>query len=153
MSFSLSDVEFDSLHDMFLEMNGDNWIWSNDEESLGIEWSFFEDKISDPCFDHWQGIKCSCATNFTAHHPYARPPSSEDDYYYAYNYDSRLASPNCTIWSINLMGNNLTGHFPSNFINLQNLKELHLGYNHISGTFPDVIAQLPNLEILSEFTK
>jgi hypothetical protein len=159
MNFTLSDhilsinrEEYDSLRVMFKEMNGNRWIWSNDMESIGIQWSFSGNLISDPCFDHWQGIQCSCDTNFTAHRPYAIPPPSEDDYYYAYNYNTQSIGPNCTIWSINLMRNNLTGKFPANFINLQNLRELHFGYNHISGTFPSVISELPNLEILSEFT-
>ncbi|GKV26098.1 hypothetical protein SLEP1_g35451 [Rubroshorea leprosula] len=48
--------------------------------------------------------------------------------------------------SLNLFGNQITGHFPSWITNLTDLRYLDLGYNMLQGSLPSSISRLKNLE-------
>ena len=63
MSF-LPKSERESLTSMFSEMNGENWSWFTNENEAGVPWNI-QDLTSDPCMSHWQGIVCSCVTNYS----------------------------------------------------------------------------------------
>lgn len=57
---------------------------------------------------------------------------------------SRLSS----LKILSLRKNQLTGDFPSDFINLKNLTHLYLQHNRLSGPLPSFISELKNLKVL-----
>ncbi len=59
--------EIRGLQYLYNATNGDNWEWNNnDTNTYGIPWNFTVSDLSlvHPCYDHWQGILCSCNTSY-----------------------------------------------------------------------------------------
>ncbi len=140
--------EITGLQYLYNSTNGDSWSWNNDTGTYGIPWNFTaSSSLLNPCYDHWQGIMCSCDTNSTLNVPY-----DDDDYYYSvyyddqYNYyDDAISYPSidrCHITKIYLPYYNLVGLLPAEmFMMLPNLTHLHLEYNSLYSPLPTSMNQ------------
>ena len=129
--------EIRGLQYLYNATNGDSWEWNDDINTYGIPWNFSVTNLSlvHPCYDHWQGILCSCNTTYSLDGP--------DDVYY---YDNIASNPStnfsCHITKIYLPGYNLSGLLPGDmFVLLPNLTHMHMEKNSLSSPLPIEINQ------------
>jgi Leucine-rich repeat (LRR) protein len=154
-SLEIPSSELQILKDIFIQTNGNYWIWQNESLS-GLKWNF--DDNSNPCGYHnissWQGISCTCS-NQTEYHPYIDEQVFIDDVadaYYIYYDDNKYPIPStqkCNINKIFLIEFNMTGVLPFSMGNLINLTHLHIVSNKIEGEIPTTLGLLTNMEIFT----
>ena len=130
--------EIRGLQYLYNSTNGDYWSWNVDDTyTYGIPWNFTANlSLVNPCYDHWQGILCSCNTSYSLNGPS----------YYNYYYDDVSSYPimdsSCHISKIFLPSYNLTGVLPgAMFESLPNLTHLHVEGNYLRSPLPPEINQ------------
>jgi Leucine-rich repeat (LRR) protein len=82
----------------------------------GAKWNFTDASENNPCDDAWQGIECT----YNAHRE-------------------------CHVSRLKLADTSLRNELPDNWTNLSYLRTLDLSANHLNGSFPLSLGQLPNL--------
>ena len=132
------ESEIRGLEWLYNATNGNNWLWNTDNITYGIPWSFPTNlSLVNPCYDHWQGILCTCNTSYSLPHNYYN-----NSYYYNYfYYDDEVVYPSsfdyCHINKIYISGYNLTGSLPDEmFVLLPNLTHLHVRSNSLYSPLP-----------------
>lgn len=147
---SIPLIEQQALYDLYINTNGDNWIWKN-ETTFGSKWNFTEGGYY-PCGTNgikpFQGISCICLNSSAYYIEYHDFP------YYYYDDDSLSDIPNginitCNINKIYLSGFNMEGFIPASISNFKELTHLHLSYNNISSSLPTTIGNLLQLKVLT----
>ena len=137
----LDTEETRGLQYLYNSTNGDDWSWNTDTVTYGIPWNFTGDLSSvNPCYDHWQGILCTCNTSYTLNPPYSK---SHFSYYYYDDITSYIVSTDsCHIKKIFLNQHNLDGVLPGEmFALLPNLTHLHVEYNSLYSPLPSEMNQ------------
>jgi hypothetical protein len=137
---NLSNVEFNSLQDLYNVTFGKNWIWFNYTET--VPWNFSIPNAN-PCLHHWQGLQCSCdpvkcqvtLIDLEHHNLSGRLPNSIGNF------------PQLTI--ISFRGNSLQSVIPSEIGDLSNLETLDFSYNLLQGQIPSSIGNLHKLKLLN----
>lgn len=128
--------EIIGLQYLYNSTNGDHWDWDEDEDTFGIPWNFNGNlSLVNPCYDHWQGILCTCNTSYVLNFPYS----------YTYYYDDSItysSANSCHITKIFSPGYNLIGNLPGEmFLLLPNLTHLHVEPNYLYSPLPKEINQ------------
>jgi Leucine-rich repeat (LRR) protein len=140
---SLSTGQFNALWDLYNCTSGSTWNWAN-VSSAGEVWNFT--KLNpNPCFENWQGIKCSCSTECDLTHLEL----------VKYGLKGTLPS-SIGMWNFiegfNLSQNAIKGTIPNTIGNWTVLSSFYLYDTVLSGSIPPEIGncrKLINLELYS----
>ncbi len=140
VTLSVDADEILGLQYLYNSTNGDYWSWYDDTVTYGIPWNFSGNiSLVNPCYDHWQGILCTCNTSYSLN-----PPYSKGYIYFYYYYDdvTSYSTSSCHITKIFLNEYNLNGVLPGEmFTLLPNLTHLHVGYNLLYSPLPTEMNQ------------
>lgn len=130
---SISIVEYNALHDLYISTNGTNWNWGinilnltnisayNNTYFDRTIWNF-PSNLSTPCKDNWQGITCvDKITNINV----------------------------CVIKEIYLPWTNLQGNISNSIANLRHLTLINFDYNFITSSLPVELYTVTKLKSLS----
>ena len=146
----VSQKEEQALLDMFLTMNGENWVHAWDINEPVTSW-------------HGVTVKKNQVTevNLLFNNLEGDLPSSIGDLKnlkvleLSFNKITGTIPPEIGLLSklefLAMNGNHLEGSIPSAIGSLISLKELHLSSNKLSGTIPGTLSNLSNLEIFNVF--
>ncbi len=55
---NISNDQLNILHDLYNVTHGEQWIWTDPSDPLGIPWNFTKTDPN-PCIDNWQGVTCN----------------------------------------------------------------------------------------------
>ena len=116
-----SEQDYDVLHIIYDEWNGDNWRYPGD--SISTTWNFTGGySLHNPCGDAWQGIVCSntvgyCGQNNTI----------------------------CSVTMLNLTLYNCVGTIPLALSNFTNISHMLLDKNSIYGQLHSFVTSIPSL--------
>jgi hypothetical protein len=161
---NLSPNQFNALWDFYNSTNGKYWNWHN-FSATNEKWDF-TNPSANPCYDNWQGVKCSCGLtcalthlelpnyNLTGTLPLSIGEwNSIESFNLTVNKLTR-AIPNIfgnwTILSfLDLSVNELTGYLPPSTQLLISLTALVLNNNHFFGTLPELMDDLVKLEVFN----
>jgi Leucine-rich repeat (LRR) protein len=140
---SLSTDQFNALWDLYNYTSGSTWNWAN-VSSAGEIWNFT--KLNpNPCFENWQGIKCSCSTECDLTHLKL----------VKYGLKGTLPA-SIGMWNFiegfNLSQNAIKGTIPNTIRNWTAVSSFYLYENVLSGSIPTEIGncrKLANLELYS----
>jgi Leucine-rich repeat (LRR) protein len=138
---NLLEEQFNALWEFYNSTNGATWTWQTVTSTAQI-WNFTELKPN-PCYDHWQGITCSCQLQYCVLTELQLP---------LYGLDGSLPS-SIGVWSslylINLRVNHLSGTIPNTIRNWTMLSQMSLDFNHLKGIIPSEIGFLSDLALLN----
>lgn len=165
----LDPVEHEILKNMYYSLDGAHWKWSTDYGHDGTPWRFDlspNDRDSDPCRGHWQGVYCAFGCKTICHIYYMDltayglngilPPGTFNFtalnllYLSENNIQGQIPAvtqlPQLTL--MNLSYNALNGTIPLCLGKASELNLLYLSNNHLVGSFPDTFTTLVNLQYL-----
>ena len=136
---NLPTVEMNALKDFYVSTNGKHWKFP---QAIGSIWNFTGEH--NPCTELWAGVACTCKRSQNYTHFYQT---------YYYDDDSRRSDDfTCYVEKLFLVNVSATGLLPKSIGDFSLLSHLHLGWNpDLSGTIPDEITKLTQLQVLSLF--
>ena len=143
---ALLPEEFQVLHSLYNETNGQQWNYDNNDVTNGKEWDFSTKE--DPCVDNWYGIVCNASLAECATMPCEIRSLILKSVGMTGSLPDTLSSFGSNFHTLSFSGNMLSSSIPSGIGILSGLQKLSLENNMLTGPIPASFAQLQNLQIL-----